>query len=52
MRVGASISVGLRTDHAARDRNIVCRAREIRTELGKRRKTLLGADRLDYTQGQ
>lgn len=38
-------------DHAARDRNIRRRAREIRTELGNPRKILLGVDRLDYTKG-
>ncbi|WP_204080521.1 alpha,alpha-trehalose-phosphate synthase (UDP-forming) [Mycobacterium riyadhense] len=53
VRVGAfpiSIDSGA-LDHAARDRNIRRRAREIRAELGDPRKILLGVDRLDYTKG-
>ncbi|PJE19391.1 MAG: trehalose-6-phosphate synthase, partial [Mycobacterium sp.] len=53
VRVGAfpiSIDSGA-LDHAARDRNIRRRAREIRAELGNPRKVLLGVDRLDYTKG-
>ncbi len=53
VRVGAfpiSIDSG-ELDHAARDRNIRRRAREIRAELGNPRKVLLGVDRLDYTKG-
>lgn len=53
IRVGAfpiSVDSGA-LDHAARDRNIRRRAREIRTELGNPRKILLGVDRLDYTKG-
>ena len=53
VRVGAfpiSIDSGA-LDHAARDRNIRHRAREIRAELGNPRKILLGVDRLDYTKG-
>ncbi|MGB8387899.1 alpha,alpha-trehalose-phosphate synthase (UDP-forming) [Mycobacterium sp.] len=53
IRVGAfpiSIDSGA-LDHAARDRNVRRRAREIRAELGSPRKILLGVDRLDYTKG-
>ncbi|OBI19476.1 trehalose-6-phosphate synthase [Mycobacterium sp. E2497] len=53
VRVGAfpiSIDSGS-LDHAARDRDIRRRAREIRAELGNPRKVLLGVDRLDYTKG-
>ncbi len=53
IRVGAfpiSIDSGA-LDHAARDRKIRQRAREIRAELGDPRKILLGVDRLDYTKG-
>jgi len=53
VRVGAfpiSIDSGA-LDHAARDRNVRRRAREIRAELGNPRKILLGVDRLDYTKG-
>jgi trehalose 6-phosphate synthase len=53
VRVGAfpiSIDSGA-LDHAARDRNVRHRAREIRAELGNPRKILLGVDRLDYTKG-
>ena len=53
VRVGAfpiSIDSGA-LDHAARDRNVRRRAREIRSELGNPRKVLLGVDRLDYTKG-
>ncbi|ORA09324.1 alpha,alpha-trehalose-phosphate synthase (UDP-forming) [Mycobacterium asiaticum] len=53
VRVGAfpiSIDSGA-LDHAARERNIRRRAREIRAELGNPRKILLGVDRLDYTKG-
>lgn len=53
VRVGAfpiSIDSGA-LDHAARDRTIRRRAREIRAELGNPRKVLLGVDRLDYTKG-
>src|ERR1700756_3281587 len=53
VRVGAfpiSIDSGA-LDHAARDRNVRRRAREIRAELGNPRKVLLGVDRLDYTKG-
>lgn len=53
IRVGAfpiSVDSGA-LDHAARDRNVRRRAREIRTELGNPRKILLGVDRLDYTKG-
>ena len=38
-------------DHAAHDRNVRRRVREIRAELGDPRKILLGVDRLDYTKG-
>ncbi len=53
VQVGAfPISIDSRElDHAARDRNIRRRAREIRAELGNPRKVLLGVDRLDYTKG-
>ena len=53
VQVGAfPISIDSRElDHAARDRNIRRRAREIRAELGNPRKILLGVDRLDYTKG-
>jgi trehalose 6-phosphate synthase len=53
IRVGAfPISIDSSAlDHAARDRNVRRRAREIRTELGNPRKILLGVDRLDYTKG-
>ncbi len=53
VRVGAfPISIDSSSlDHAARDRNIRRRAREIRAELGNPRKVLLGVDRLDYTKG-
>jgi trehalose 6-phosphate synthase len=53
VRVGAfpiSIDSGA-LDHAARDRNVRRRAREIRAELGNPRKVMLGVDRLDYTKG-
>jgi trehalose 6-phosphate synthase len=53
VRVGAfpiSIDSGS-LDHAARDRDVRRRAREIRAELGNPRKVLLGVDRLDYTKG-
>lgn len=53
VRVGAfpiSIDSGS-LDHAARDRNVRRRAREIRAELGNPRKIMLGVDRLDYTKG-
>ena len=53
VRVGAfpiSIDSGA-LDHAARDRNVRRRAREIRADLGNPRKVLLGVDRLDYTKG-
>src|ERR1700741_1975008 len=53
VRVGAfpiSIDSGA-LDHAARDRKVRHRAREIRAELGNPRKILLGVDRLDYTKG-
>jgi trehalose 6-phosphate synthase len=53
VRVGAfpiSIDSGA-LDHAARDRKVRRRAREIRAELGNPRKILLGVDRLDYTKG-
>ena len=53
VRVGAfpiSIDSGA-LDHAARNRNVRRRAREIRAELGNPRKILLGVDRLDYTKG-
>ncbi len=53
VRVGAfpiSIDSGA-LDQAARDRDVRCRAREIRAELGNPRKILLGVDRLDYTKG-
>src|ERR1700752_559300 len=53
VRVGAfpiSIDSGA-LDHAARDRSVRHRAREIRAELGNPRKILLGVDRLDYTKG-
>ncbi|HEY2500659.1 MAG TPA: trehalose-6-phosphate synthase [Mycobacterium sp.] len=53
VRVGAfpiSIDSGA-LDHAARDRNVRRRAREIRAELANPRKVLLGVDRLDYTKG-
>ena len=53
VRVGAfpiSIDSGA-LDHAARDRNVRHRAREIRAELGNPRKIMLGVDRLDYTKG-
>src|ERR1700756_2367316 len=53
VRVGAfpiSIDSGA-LDHAARDRDVRRRAREIRAELGNPRKVLLGVDRLDYTKG-
>ncbi|ORB71469.1 alpha,alpha-trehalose-phosphate synthase (UDP-forming) [Mycobacterium scrofulaceum] len=53
VRVGAfpiSIDSGS-LDHAARDRDVRRRAREIRAELGSPRKVLLGVDRLDYTKG-
>jgi trehalose 6-phosphate synthase len=53
VHVGAfPISIDSRAlDHAARNRNIRRRAREIRAELGNPRKILLGVDRLDYTKG-
>jgi trehalose 6-phosphate synthase len=53
VQVGAfPISIDSRAlDHAARDRTIKRRAREIRAELGNPRKILLGVDRLDYTKG-
>jgi trehalose 6-phosphate synthase len=53
VQVGAfPISIDSRElDHAARDRNVRRRAREIRAELGNPRKILLGVDRLDYTKG-
>src|SRR6202012_1743753 len=53
VQVGAfPISIDSRElDHAARDRNIKRRVREIRAELGNPRKILLGVDRLDYTKG-
>jgi trehalose 6-phosphate synthase len=53
VRVGAfPISIdSTALDHAARDRDIRRRAREIRAELGNPRKILLGVDRLDYTKG-
>ena len=53
VQVGAfPISIDSRAlDHAARDRGIRRRAREIRAELGNPRKILLGVDRLDYTKG-
>jgi trehalose 6-phosphate synthase len=53
VQVGAfPISIDSRAlDHAARDRGIRRRAREIRAELGNPRKVLLGVDRLDYTKG-
>ncbi len=53
VHVGAfPISIDSRAlDHAARNRNIRSRAREIRAELGNARKILLGVDRLDYTKG-
>ncbi|QLL06973.1 alpha,alpha-trehalose-phosphate synthase (UDP-forming) [Mycobacterium vicinigordonae] len=53
VRVGAfPISIdSAELDHAARDRNVRRRAREIRAELGNPRKILLGVDRLDYTKG-
>src|ERR1700741_3336015 len=53
VRVGAfpiSIDSGA-LDHAARDRKVRHRAREIRAELGNPRKILLGVDRLAYTKG-
>lgn len=53
VRVGAfpiSIDSGA-LDHAARDRDVRRRAREIRAELGNPRRVLLGVDRLDYTKG-
>jgi trehalose 6-phosphate synthase len=53
VRVGAfpiSIDSGS-LDHAARDRSVRRRAKEIRAELGNPRKILLGVDRLDYTKG-
>ncbi|OBI81300.1 trehalose-6-phosphate synthase [Mycobacterium sp. 1245805.9] len=53
VRVGAfPISIdSTALDHAARDRGVRRRAREIRAELGNPRKVLLGVDRLDYTKG-
>jgi trehalose 6-phosphate synthase len=53
VRVGAfPISIDAAAlDHAARDRDVRRRAREIRAELGNPRKVLLGVDRLDYTKG-
>ncbi len=53
VQVGAfPISIDSRAlDHAARNRDIRRRAREIRAELGNPRKILLGVDRLDYTKG-
>jgi len=53
VRVGAfPISIDSSAlDHAARDRDVRRRAREIRAELGNPRKLLLGVDRLDYTKG-
>jgi trehalose 6-phosphate synthase len=53
VRVGAfPISIdSTALDHAARDRDVRRRAREIRAELGNPRKILLGVDRLDYTKG-
>ena len=53
VRVGAfPISIDSSSlDHAARDRDVRHRAREIRAELGNPRKVLLGVDRLDYTKG-
>jgi trehalose 6-phosphate synthase len=53
VQVGAfPISIDSRElDHAARNRNVRRRAREIRAELGNPRKILLGVDRLDYTKG-
>jgi len=53
VHVGAfPISIDSRAlDHAARNRNIRRRAREIRAEVGNPRKILLGVDRLDYTKG-
>jgi trehalose 6-phosphate synthase len=53
VRVGAfPISIDSSAlDHAARDRDVRRRAREIRAELGNPRKVLLGVDRLDYTKG-
>ena len=50
VRVGAfpiSIDSGA-LDHAARDRNVRHRAREIRAELGNPRKVLLGVDIARY----
>src|SRR6516225_7394105 len=53
VRVGAfPISIDSSAlDHAARNRDVRRRAREIRAELGNPRKILLGVDRLDYTKG-
>jgi trehalose 6-phosphate synthase len=53
VRVGAfPISIdSAALDHAARDRDVRRRAREIRAEMGNPRKVLLGVDRLDYTKG-
>src|SRR6201998_2395589 len=53
VHVGAfPISIDSRAlDHAARNRSIRRRAREIRAELGNPRRILLGVDRLDYTKG-
>src|ERR1700758_425862 len=53
VRVGAfPISIDAAAlDHAARNRDVRRRAREIRSELGNPRKILLGVDRLDYTKG-
>jgi trehalose 6-phosphate synthase len=53
VRVGAfPISIdSTALDHAARNREVRRRAREIRAELGNPRKILLGVDRLDYTKG-
>jgi trehalose 6-phosphate synthase len=53
VRVGAfPISIDSSAlDHAARDRSVRRRAREIRAELGNPRKIMLGVDRLDYTKG-
>lgn len=53
VRVGAfPISIDSSAlDQTARHRDIRCRAKEIRAELGNPRKVLLGVDRLDYTKG-
>jgi len=53
VRVGAfpiSIDAG-GLDTMARSREVIQRARQIRSDLGNPRKIILGVDRLDYTKG-